>query len=136
MRTFILHTVGLVLMMGTLECAQAAPVNFADHLECRDIKDSATAQKYTADFASNELLRQDGCVVKVPAKEVCWAVLNDALFPPPVSAPNGTNLNGKYYLCYKMECPKDEQTRFLSDKLAGGRPVQLKRARRICVPGY
>jgi hypothetical protein len=136
MRTLLLYTACIVLMIGVLGRAEAAPVNFADHLECRDIKDSATERKYTADFASNELLRQDGCVVKVPAKQVCWAVLNDGISPTPFSAPNGTNLNGKYYLCYKMECPKDEHTFVLSDKLGGGRSVQLKRARRICVPGY
>lgn len=110
----------------------AAPVNFADHLECRDIKDPVDHQKYTANFASNELFRQDGCEIKTPAKQVCWAVAQEGI-PPPVPGPN---LNGHYYLCYKLECPKDEYTKVVKDALGGARTVQLKKAKRICVPGY
>ena len=127
---------GTVIALGAPQRVAAAPINFADDLECRDIRDSATHRKYTADFASNELPPQDGCVVQVPAKQVCWAVVNDGINPPALAAPAGPNLNGHYYLCYKMLCTKDETQYVLADKLGGARYVQLKRASRICVPGY
>ena len=60
----------------------------------------------------------------------------DVLAPPPYAAPAGPNLNGHYYLCYQMLCPRDETEYVLADKLGGARYVKLKRASRVCVPGY
>ncbi|HZR82025.1 MAG TPA: hypothetical protein VFD92_13090 [Candidatus Binatia bacterium] len=124
------------VILGLSGAAFAAPVNFADHLECRDVKDTAARQLYTINLASNELLRQDGCKVQVPAKQVCWATLEDGVFPPPYSAPAGPNLIGHYYLCYRMVCPRDVGEFVLADSLGGPRFVALRRAEVVCVPGY
>jgi hypothetical protein len=122
--------IGAVPVGGAL----AAPVNFADHLQCRSIRDLAPHIGYTADFVSNELGLQTGCVIRTPAKQICWAAQESNLVPAPFPAPLGPNLVGHWYLCYRARCPKDGFQAIVNDELGGARYTVLRQANTICVP--
>ena len=139
MRSTRIIAASIAALAAGLGSAEAAPLNFADHLICRDIKDSADRHlKYTADFVSNQFGLQPGCQIKVPASQMCWPANRASIAPPAFPSPPGLDLITEvdnYYLCYRVKCERDGQDLILYDSIGGARLVRVKSSKTVCVPG-
>ena len=113
--------------------ASALPAWAADHLQCFAIKDGAPKAQYSADlFPTDDTFpRASGCVVTVPAKQLCIDVDKTNVVPAPPGAPAGAP--AQQYLCYKVKCPKAQPTTTLTDQF-GTHPVEIKSTKFLCAP--
>jgi hypothetical protein len=112
----------------------AAPINFADHLQCWKIKDAAARASFTAAVVSNDLGLQEGCVVKVPAKLLCVAAAKSSVAPAPPGAPPGPNVLNSRCLCYKLKCGNAAVDVTAQDQLGGTRTIGVKVGKMLCTP--
>jgi hypothetical protein len=104
-----------------------------DHLACSKVKDPAPRGAYTASLipSGSDLPVAAGCLIKVPAKQLCVDVQKAAVTPPPPGAPDGAP--AQRYLCYKTKCPKQEASVAAADQF-GSRVVEVRKLGLLCAP--
>jgi hypothetical protein len=113
--------------------AVAAPF---DHLACWKAKDPTPKTTYSADLLSGTsgLPSQQGCVVKLPAKQLCSDVAKSNVQPTPPGAAPGTALLGALFACYQVKCPKAAVTSVPVHDQFGDRTVTVKPPSLLCAP--
>jgi hypothetical protein len=94
---------------------------------------SGAQRAYTATLLPSDsgLPSAAGCLVKVPAKQVCIDVEKSGITPPPPGAPPGAP--AQRYLCYKVKCPRNEYQLPVQDQF-GSRSVLVKKPGLLCAP--
>jgi hypothetical protein len=125
------RVIGTVGMIGLI--AASASAQPFDHLVCAKVKDPAPRGVYTASLTPSgaDLPAATGCLIKVPAKELCVDVSKSDVTPPPPGAPAGAP--AQRYLCYKTKCLKQEATVAATDQF-GSRVVAVKKLGLVCAP--
>src|SRR5262245_11680574 len=120
----------LLVVVAVGSTAVAQPF---DHLACSRVKDPAPRAAYTATLLPSDsgLPPSAGCLIKVPAKQVCIDVEKNGITPAPPGAPAGGS--AQRYLCYKVKCPRNEYSLSLQDQF-GSREVIVKKPGLLCAP--
>jgi hypothetical protein len=99
----IVRCVSICSMIAVMAGPCAWGQSNGDHLVCHKIKDSQPKQVYSADVTG--LLAAPGCLIKVPATQLCVAATDSNVTPMPPGDGAGTAAAGRF-LCYKLKCPK------------------------------
>jgi hypothetical protein len=103
----------------------------ANHLKCYKIKDPAPKATYMANLTG--LAPENGCLIKVPAKELCVASTKVGVSPtPPGGGPTGGTAGT--FLCYKIKCPRGAVTGVALQDQFGTRAVTPSTAKLLCAP--
>jgi hypothetical protein len=104
-----------------------------DHLLCSRVKDPAPKAAYVASLTPSgpELPGAAGCIIKVPAKQLCVDVTKTDVSPPPPGAPSGAP--AQRYLCYKTKCPRQDVQVPAMDQF-GSRVVLVVKPGLVCAP--
>src|SRR5215472_16072999 len=75
------------------------------HIACVKVSDAAAKAIYTADIGS-PFGGSTGCVIKVPAKVLCYSAVKQNVTPtPPGGGPSDDLGVNRKFLCYKAKCP-------------------------------
>ena len=104
-----------------------------DHLLCSRVKDPAPKAAYVASLTPSDagLPAAPGCIIKVPAKQLCVDVSKTDVSPPPPGAPAGPAAHR--YLCYKTKCPR-QVVHFPAADQFGSRVVEIRKTGLVCAP--
>jgi hypothetical protein len=111
-----------------------------DHLECYKVRDAARLAA-VVDLATPQFGGASGCRVSTKSVELCVpaskqvdeaTVDGNPITPTPTDGPPAA----RSYLCYKLQCPKEQQPAFaqaVRDQF-GARTVGSVRTSRLCTP--
>jgi len=99
----------LLLVAAAYVCflgqADRASAQLYDHIACVKVSDGAAKATYTADIGS-PFGGSTGCVIKVPAKVLCYSAVKQNVTPPPPGGGPSNDLGvTRKFLCYKAKCP-------------------------------
>ena len=121
-------------MLAMNFAAVTAEAQLADHLACSKVKDPAPRAVYTASITPSgpDVPAAAGCLVKVPAKQLCVDVQTSDVSPSPPGAPPGGP--AQRYLCYKTKCPRRPLLTVPATDQFGSRAVLVKSATHLCAP--
>jgi hypothetical protein len=127
LRSLGLLPMAIMLAGSTLASSAGAQ---SDHLKCYKVKDPAAKVSYTADLTG--LVRETGCVIKVPAVLACVPATKRNVRPPAGEGGGSTLVSA--YGCYKVKCPSATLPALVLNDQFGNRTVTPSAPKLICAP--
>ena len=110
--------------------ASSAQPQVPDHLKCYKVKDPQAKISYVATLTG--LTLETGCVIQVPAKQLCVPAIKSNVSPTPPGG-GGSGIPNTF-LCYKVKCPQGALPQLTAKDQFGSRTVTPTKAQLVCAP--